>query len=360
MPVRRSRLRNHGLFLVGLLGLLPACQAGFGSYPAPVAAVVGKAQITEAMLNSVVRIAANPSQVQSLLQGLHSSIARADAKRQVLSDLVQKEALSEQARRSGLAVTPTALDAALRQVKANFADAAAYRKALADSAVTEADLRAYQRLTLTAQLVQSRVEDGINAPASAIDAAYQSNKATFDAEFHPAIIRICSRPGPNGDCPQSSADLALAQQLIAQLQGGANFAALARQYSSDSSTRAAGGDMGWQDPGRLLPEFETAALALQPGQVSPQPVHTQFGYYVVELLGKGRSEADAAASINAQLATTARQQAFSSFLQQIMTPSLIQINPAFGQFDPSTLTVVPAPGSEPSPAPTSPAGAAGG
>ena len=66
------------------------------------------------------------------------------------------------------------------------------------------------------------------------------------------------------------------------LSGGADFAALARA-NSDDTTAAKGGDLGWLYPGDTVPEFERAFDALQPGQIS-EPVKTPFGYHLIQVL----------------------------------------------------------------------------
>ncbi len=81
------------------------------------------------------------------------------------------------------------------------------------------------------------------------------------------------------------ADEATARSLIQQLQGGADFAALAAQYSLDVSTAQSGGDLAWVSEGELLQkEVEDAIFALTPGQLAPDPVQSSLGYHVIEVL----------------------------------------------------------------------------
>ena len=81
-----------------------------------------------------------------------------------------------------------------------------------------------------------------------------------------------------------------AKKIIAQLKDGGDFAALAKQYSKDPSGAQQGGDLGFFKKDEMVPEFATAAFALQPGQVSPEPVHTQFGWHVILLVERRRAE----------------------------------------------------------------------
>jgi peptidyl-prolyl cis-trans isomerase SurA len=75
-----------------------------------------------------------------------------------------------------------------------------------------------------------------------------------------------------------------AQQLVAQLQQGAPFAAVARQFSA-SATAAAGGDAGWISPGEMPPEVDAALGQLRPGQLSA-PIPVKDGVYIVYLRDK--------------------------------------------------------------------------
>lgn len=79
-------------------------------------------------------------------------------------------------------------------------------------------------------------------------------------------------------------DRALAQQIQQKIRGGANFAALAREFSTCPS-KSSGGDLGWFGEGKMVPAFETACKRLGVGSVS-DPVQTQFGYHIIKVTGK--------------------------------------------------------------------------
>jgi peptidyl-prolyl cis-trans isomerase C len=81
-----------------------------------------------------------------------------------------------------------------------------------------------------------------------------------------------------------------AKQVLTDLQAGADFAELARQRSKDPGSRD-GGDLGWFKRGEMVPEFAAAAFALQPGQLSPAPVHSPFGWHVIKLEERRRAPA---------------------------------------------------------------------
>ena len=72
------------------------------------------------------------------------------------------------------------------------------------------------------------------------------------------------------------------EQLEQRIRGGDDFAALARSNSQDTLSAARGGDLGWVSPGELVPPFEQAMDALQPGEVSA-PVKSQFGWHLIQV-----------------------------------------------------------------------------
>ena len=88
------------------------------------------------------------------------------------------------------------------------------------------------------------------------------------------------------DPSEDAAAKAKAQELLAQVRAGGDFAALAKQNPGDPGSAEKGGDLGFFAKGRMVPEFDTAAWALQkPGDTS-EVIKTQFGYHVLQLMGR--------------------------------------------------------------------------
>lgn len=91
-----------------------------------------------------------------------------------------------------------------------------------------------------------------------------------------------------------------AKEIIEQLNEGADFAELAKQHSSDGSAQN-GGDLGFFGPGRMVPEFETAAFALEVGAHSQEPVKSQFGYHVIKVTDKRPQQPPAFEQVERQI-----------------------------------------------------------
>ncbi len=74
-------------------------------------------------------------------------------------------------------------------------------------------------------------------------------------------------------------------QLKQRIEGGDDFAALARSHSDDKGSAIKGGDLGWTSPGDFVPKFEAMLETLKINQVS-EPFQSQFGWHIVQLLGR--------------------------------------------------------------------------
>ncbi|WP_048645129.1 peptidylprolyl isomerase [Nitratireductor soli] len=76
-----------------------------------------------------------------------------------------------------------------------------------------------------------------------------------------------------------------AEAIIKQLGEGGDFEAIAKEKSTDGAA-ANGGDLGYFSAGQMVPEFETAAFAMNPGDYSKEPVETQFGFHIIKVEDK--------------------------------------------------------------------------
>ena len=100
---------------------------------------------------------------------------------------------------------------------------------------------------------------------------------------------------------------AQAEDLLKQLVAGADFAMLAAEFSEDAGTATNGGDLDYFSRGRMVPEFETAAFALEPGQTS-DIVQTQYGFHIIKLVDKKPAVTQPFADVRPQIEDLLKRQ----------------------------------------------------
>ena len=84
-------------------------------------------------------------------------------------------------------------------------------------------------------------------------------------------------------------DKKTAEEVIAKLKDGGDFAELAKEYSTEPVAQQTGGDLGWFGPGKMVQEFDDAVFALPEREIS-EPVKTSFGFHVIEVLESREAE----------------------------------------------------------------------
>ncbi|MEM0934671.1 MAG: peptidylprolyl isomerase [Pseudomonadota bacterium] len=119
--------------------------------------------------------------------------------------------------------------------------------------------------------------------------------------------------------------------LIEELEAGAEFAALAQEHSTGPSGPN-GGALGWFTTGQMVPAFEEAVLALEPGDVSP-PVETQFGWHVVTLNEERLAEAPPLEEVRGEIEQELQSAAVTAHIAEIVeaaevTRAEVEIDPA--------------------------------
>jgi peptidyl-prolyl cis-trans isomerase C len=118
-----------------------------------------------------------------------------------------------------------------------------------------------------------------------------------------------------------------ARDIIAKLQKDpASFAKLAQEKSSDTASKAKGGDLGWFDPRRMAPEFGAAVKALEKGKISEEPVVTSFGFHVILLEDSRPIEPPPLEGIKTGLTQQIQQQNLMKHLDDLKSKAKIEMS----------------------------------
>lgn len=115
---------------------------------------------------------------------------------------------------------------------------------------------------------------------------------------------------------------AQARKDIAEIAGGADFATVAKRDSRDGSADK-GGSLGFLRQDQMVPEVGGVALALEPGQVAPNPIHSQMGWFVVKVAARKRVPVPGFAEVREQLRRQLLQEGIASVVKDAMANSSI-------------------------------------
>ena len=195
--------------------------------------------------------------------------------------LVTDSELEREYRRRNDHVTMSVLlvpvDKAYDRVSASDADARAYYDAHQDR-FSHPEQRQLRYLLVD----NAKLRRTITVPDTQVQEYYRTHEKEFAKPEEVKAAHILIRPATQDDAGWQAA-LAKANEVYAKATArGADFGALAKQYSEDPGSKDAGGDLGWFARGRMVKEFEDAAFSLKPGEIS-HPVKSQFGYHIIKL-----------------------------------------------------------------------------
>ncbi|KNH05258.1 Peptidyl-prolyl cis-trans isomerase [Candidatus Burkholderia brachyanthoides] len=115
-----------------------------------------------------------------------------------------------------------------------------------------------------------------------------------------------------------------AKDLIAKIKGGANFEDLAKQYSKDPGSGKNGGDLDWSSPSAYVPEFGAAAEKLKKGEVTPEPVKTQFGWHILRLDDSRDVAPPPLEQVKTQISQQIQQEKLQAFEEELKKKAVIK------------------------------------
>jgi peptidyl-prolyl cis-trans isomerase D len=210
-----------------------------------------------------------------------------------------KEVEQEYRRRNDkvkLAVVTFPVESFKADVKATDEEVASHFDAHKDSFKIP-EKRKIKYLLIDTDAIRSKIV----VPAADIERAYNDNLSQYQTPEQIRASHILLKTEGKDD----AAVKARAEALLKQARSGADFAELAKKNSEDEGTAPNGGDLDFFGKGRMVAEFDQAAFALKPGEVSDL-VKTQYGYHIIKVMdrkdGATKTLADVRQQLNDQLA----------------------------------------------------------
>jgi parvulin-like peptidyl-prolyl isomerase len=260
-------------------------------------------------------------------------------KQQTVQVLVQRVELAKEAAARGITVTDAEVQKKLDDLKQQFyaGDEQKYEAELKTYGATDQSVRETIRAQLVAQKLYDVITKDVTVTEQEITDYYDQNKDQFTTPEQRHVAHILVKTRKEAD------------DIYAQLKNGADFATLAKKYSTDAASAKNGGDLGTAPRAQWVKPFGDAAWALKTGEIS-EPVKSQFGWHIIKALGdiepattKPLSELHD--TIKEQLLAKAKDKRMADWIAQIEAKYASQVGYGVGFAPPATTsTGTPAPG----------------
>src|SRR5437762_5532931 len=162
----------------------------------------------------------------------------------------------------------------------------------------------------------AKISESINVSDEQVRRSYEQNKDRYRLPERVKARHILLMT--TGKTPDEEAKIKVkADDLLKQLKAGANFADVAKKNSEDPGSKDKGGDLDWVVRQQTVPEFEQALFALKPNEISGV-VKTQYGYHIIQSLGKEEARLKPFDEVKAELATETKKQLGQQQVQTTM------------------------------------------
>jgi len=219
--------------------------------------------------------------VKGLLQGKQQELTP-EQKDQVLDELISMQLMAAQADKDGLE---------------KDLDTAAQLEVL--------------RIRVLADAASQKILKGQEPTDAQLHAEYDTAIASMDkTEYHARHILVASKDQ--------------AEQIIKKLKGGAKFEDLAKAQSLDTGSKANGGDLGWFTTSRMVKPFADAVKALKKGEITPEPVQTQYGWHVIQLEDTREAAPPPFDQVKAQLVNSVIRKKLQAYVEDLKKNAKIE------------------------------------
>jgi parvulin-like peptidyl-prolyl isomerase len=307
MTVARLAL---GLLLTTVAVAVSACGGGSDDVPASAIAVVDGTEIPKAELDELIAQAKKGYENQDQQFPKAGTPEFQSIQTQYVAYLVELEEFRQAADDMGVEVTDKDVDAAESEViKSRFdGKRSEYEKALKQQGFTAEQ---YREKALEVSALSKKIFDEVTKDVKVTDADifqyYTENQSQYGTPESRDVRHILIAEKNGEEEVDFAASKAKADDIYSQLEGGADFAALAKSSSADPGSKDTGGKLTISR-GQTVPEFDKVAFALDEGELS-KPVKTQYGYHVIEAVSEVRkATVTPLAKVRASIRTTLLQQ----------------------------------------------------
>ncbi len=276
----------------------------------------------------------------SFIFGLCSNTFASDEKGNILAQVGSYKLTLEEFETQIQSLPPQLQMALLRnpQLKGQFLDRwvditliaqEARDKKLDQDPEVQAKIEDIMNAVLAQEFLQREIEGKVKITDDEIETYYKDHKEEFTNPESVKARHILLKIPEGADEKAWTETESKARDIKKKLENGEDFAELAKKYSDDPGSKNKGGDLGFFTKGRMVPEFESAAFSLKPGELS-DPVKTDFGYHLIEVQEKKAAGTKTLAEVQAQirqtLQTEKQQQLQDALIEKLKAKYPVKVN----------------------------------
>jgi parvulin-like peptidyl-prolyl isomerase len=304
------KISRLAILLCALVALALAGCGGDDSVPADAVAVVDGEEVARQDYDAVISQAKTSYKNQKREFPAAGSQEFQTLRNQVVQFLVQREQFEQEAADLGVEVTDKQVDARLEQIRKQYfgGDQKKYEKQLKEQGLSDRQVRNDLRAQIISEKLFDQVTKEVKVTDKQIEEYYAKNKAQYSQPESREVRHILVKTKAKAD------------DLYDQLKAGADFAALAKQHSEDTGSKANGGKLTISK-GQTVAPFDATAFLLSKNAIS-RPVKTEFGYHIIQPLSDAKPAKvtplkDVKESIKQQLQQTKKNEAMTKWVEEL-------------------------------------------
>lgn len=245
-----------------------------------------------------------------------------------LDNLIGRELLFLESGAKGVKVDDSEVDQRIQDLKSRFENDESFQQSLKEMGYTPETLREQlKRAMVIDRFIEQEFASKVSVTDQEIKAYYDAHPELFTKGEHISARHILIMVAPDADDAKKAEAKARIEEALKRARAGEDFAALAKEYSDDT-TKEDGGNLGIIQKGQTVKPFEDAAFALKPGEISGV-VETRFGYHIIKVDSREESEVVPFEEIKDQLANYLRedqiQQDISQFIKKARTKATVDL-----------------------------------
>ena len=242
----------------------------------------------------------------------------------VLETMIGSEVVYQQAKKDNILPTDEQVQEQIDSFNESIKDDEDYQAELKEMGINEEFLKYQFSRDLANSNVQAKFEDETKISTDEMKKYYEENKDDYHTNTVTAshiLLKTIDDEGNELSDEEKAKAKKKAEEALAKVKAGEDFAEVAKEYSQDS-TASNGGELGTFGKGQMVSEFENAAFSMKPGEIS-DIIKTQYGYHIIKVTERV-DEQKSYDDVKDEIKSTLASQEYSKYIEKLKDDSTIE------------------------------------